>query len=183
MADSLKLRLVQMGGAPGTGKTTLARALGAKLRSVVLTSDIIKSAMLDCDVEWSLAGSAGYATLFALAADLLDQHCSVVIDSPSHYPAIPSHGQTIARQHRADYWLVECICDDLLIIDRRLTGRRRLRSQFVGVGRPSADGASAAKPTGLHQWRTYGPSDRWVRVDTTHSLESCVDEVVQALCG
>ena len=59
MPDTLKLRLVQLVGAPGAGKTTLAPAIGAKLQGAAPIYDVIRSVMSDCGVQWSLAGAAG----------------------------------------------------------------------------------------------------------------------------
>jgi GrpB-like predicted nucleotidyltransferase (UPF0157 family)/predicted kinase len=65
---------IVVSGLPGSGKTTLARALAPELRIPLLSKDVIKETLFDSlgvgDVEWSKQlGAASSAVLFALAAD------------------------------------------------------------------------------------------------------------------
>jgi predicted kinase len=54
---ALSLTLIVVSGAPGTGKSTIAAALGAALRFPVLSLDPIKEALADVlglgDEDWS----------------------------------------------------------------------------------------------------------------------------------
>ena len=64
-------------GAPGTGKSTIARGLGAALRLPVLSLDPIKEALADVlglgDEDWSnRLGDAAAEVVFRLAADFPD---------------------------------------------------------------------------------------------------------------
>jgi predicted kinase len=71
------LTLVVVSGAPGTGKSTIARELGAALRWCVLSLDPIKEALADVlglgDEDWSnRVGDAAAEVVFRLAADFPD---------------------------------------------------------------------------------------------------------------
>jgi predicted kinase len=71
------LTLIVVSGAPGTGKSTIARAVGAGLRFGVLSLDPVKEALADVlglgDEDWSnRLGDAAAEVVFALAADFPD---------------------------------------------------------------------------------------------------------------
>ena len=74
--------VVVVAGIPGSGKTTLARALAKELRIPLVSKDTIKEALFDTlgtgDLEWSQQlGLAAHRVMYALVADL----GSVVLES------------------------------------------------------------------------------------------------------
>ena len=104
--------LLQMAGWMGTGKSTIARAVATATGAIVLDHDTTKTALLEAGVPHPPAGGASYGVVQAIAADLLSQGCSVIIDSPSLYESIPEIGAAIAAQADARYLFVECQCPD-----------------------------------------------------------------------
>ena len=176
--------LLQMAGAPGAGKSTLARAVGQARAAVVLDMDVIKSAVLEAGAAWSLAGPAAYEILFALAADLLAQGRPVILDSPSHYPQIPARGLAIAQAQGAPYRFIECLCDDPATLEQRLLTRTPRRSQMRGLGQPSPDAGGAmpaAKRLGIHLWETCRPPGDYLTVDTSGPYEAALQAALQYL--
>jgi len=78
--------LIVVTGAPGAGKTTLARALAAELRIAMLAKDDVKEALFDAlgvgDRDWSRKlGAATYEVLFALAGCLLESGVDCMLES------------------------------------------------------------------------------------------------------
>jgi len=78
--------LVVVGGAPGTGKTTLARELGRSLALPVITKDDIKEALATPyetgDRDWSRRlGVAAYSVLFTVAERVLADGQGLVLES------------------------------------------------------------------------------------------------------
>jgi predicted kinase/diadenosine tetraphosphate (Ap4A) HIT family hydrolase len=79
-------RLVIVGGAPATGKTTLAHALGGSLGLAVITKDDIKEALAapfeTGDRDWSRQlGVAAYGALYAVAERILSAGAGLVLES------------------------------------------------------------------------------------------------------
>lgn len=173
-----RLYLLQLAGAPGSGKSRLASAVAGRCPAVVLNSDVLKSALLDAGVPWALAGPAAYQAMGAQAGDLLAQGRSVILDSPSHYPHIPERGQRVARAHGARYRFIELDCPDLDELNRRLAGRTPLRSQMPTLDQPPPDGTSTAVRTGTHQWQTMGPDDGWLVLDVTRPFADYLHQAV-----
>ncbi|HEY6537567.1 MAG TPA: AAA family ATPase [Candidatus Dormibacteraeota bacterium] len=169
-ARSRGLLLVQMAGSPGTGKSALAAGLGHELGAVVLDKDVVKSALLEAGAGWELAGGAANEAMFEIAGSLLGQGLSVILDGPSHYPVIPMRGEAVALGHQATYRLIECVCEDLEEVGRRLAGRSARRSQWPALGSQSPDGSSRAEAVGPHRWRTHGPAGGWLVLDTSRPV-------------
>jgi predicted kinase len=74
---------VIVAGLPGSGKTTLARALASEMRLALISKDTIKEALFDVlgsgDLEWSQSlGRASHKVMYALAkgfpAAILESH-------------------------------------------------------------------------------------------------------------
>jgi diadenosine tetraphosphate (Ap4A) HIT family hydrolase/predicted kinase len=79
-------RLVIVAGAPATGKTTLARALGDALGMPVITKDDLKESLAESfttgDLTWSRQlGSAAYEALFTVADRILAAGHGLVLES------------------------------------------------------------------------------------------------------
>ena len=79
MEDSV--RLIIFGGLPGTGKTTLARALAERLEAVFLRIDSIEQSLRQSQAFGGSVDDAGYRVAYAVAADNLRLGCTVVADS------------------------------------------------------------------------------------------------------
>lgn len=72
-----------MNGFPGSGKTTLARAISAELRLTLYSKDVVKETLFDwigtADVAWSQC--LGAASMEAIWSLLADCHGDAVVES------------------------------------------------------------------------------------------------------
>jgi predicted kinase len=161
--------LVQMHGVPGSGKSTLARSLGTEIGAVVVDKDALTTGAIRAGVPISEAGKVAYEAAWLLLPSLLAQGFSVVHDSPCFWPNIEEQGRRIATESGAPYAMVECRCEDLAELDRRLASRERVESN------PTARGAGAGRP-GM-----YEPSCERLIVDGTRPLSDLVREAVAYL--
>lgn len=173
--------LLQLAGAPATGKSQLAAAITSHVPAVIINSDVVKSTLLDNGIEWKLAGPAAYQTLFALADDFLGQGHSVILDSPSHYAYIPENGERIACQHGVPYRFIELVCDDSGELRRRMAQRTPRRSQMRDLDQPPPDGSTnftGATRVGTHKWHTYGPPGGHLTMDTCEPFEKYLQQAL-----
>lgn len=177
----MKQFLLQMSGVPGSGKSTVARHVGARYGAIVVDLDVIRSAVLDGGVHIEASGRVAYPVMYALTRNLLDQGVSVVIDSPCGYDEILMTGREIAAGRGVEYKYVECCTDDLTLIDNRLRSRPALRSQRRGVGLPAVDAgdADADGEQLFREWlqRTKRPASGYLQVDATKPIDLVLDEV------
>jgi len=177
----MKQFLLQMSGLPGSGKSTIARQVGARYGAAVVDLDVIRSAVLDGGVSVEASGRVAYPVMYELTRSLLAQGLSVVIDSPCGYDEIVTTGRAIADERDVAYKYVELVTDDLTLIDGRLRTRGPLRRQrrainlhALAAGDTDPDGHQLFQ-TWLH--RTKRPSEGYLQVDTAQPVALILTEV------
>ncbi|KAK7217460.1 hypothetical protein V2G26_005463 [Clonostachys chloroleuca] len=135
-----KKLFIQLSGAPGAGKSTMAELLRHPTGSVVLDHDIIRSALLSGnEIAFQDAAKSAYRLNWALAESILKQGFSLIIDSTCNYREILDRGIELAGRHGCEYWYVECRVTDIELLDGRLRARTAMRSQRTGVDRAPVD--------------------------------------------
>lgn len=161
-----------MAGWMGTGTSTIAQALATATGAVVLDHDTTKTAILGAGVAHPPAGAASYSVLHAIAADLLAQGHSVILDSPSLYEPIPDIGARLAAAAGARYIFAECRCPDEIANDR-VESRSSRPSQV----------ATAAEAQAIRNDRRRTPTRRpaTIVLDTTLPEEVSVRTLLDAL--
>lgn len=121
--------VVQMHGEPGSGKSTVARALGARLGAVVLDKDVIKAALLRSGIVEQQAGPGAYEVFFAQAAALVAAGNSVILDNPVFWESVERRWFEIADAAGSPRILIACVCADRGELLRRLRTRATVESQ------------------------------------------------------
>ncbi len=121
--------VVQMHGEPGSGKSTVARALAPHIGAVVLDKDVIKAALLRAGVAEVRAGPAAYEVDFAQAGDLVRLGHSIILDNPVFWPRVEERWHMLCERAGSPRLLIECLCPDQAELVRRLATRDALESQ------------------------------------------------------
>lgn len=157
----MTLVLIQMHGAPGSGKSTFARALAPKLPALVIDKDVIASALIRHGVPFGEAGAPSYQVMYAQATRFLEDGHSIIMDSPCSWPRIEATTRGIAAAAGAVWLMIECTCSDE-VRDERLRRRPRLESN------------PTARVQGLPPG-TYEPSCERLTLDASQPLEGLVE--------
>lgn len=167
------LTLILMAGMPGTGKTSLALALGQTWSWPVIDKDSLKSPLLTSGVSPEQAGPASYILMLELAQDLLvKQHLSVILDSPGRFPFVLERVKAMTEQGGAHLKIIQCVAPRQLR-NQRLTRRPARPSQW----REDA-GLSDEEEREMF---AHLPADTLV-LDTSCSLEDCLALAYAYVC-
>lgn len=180
--------VIQMSGAPGSGKSTIAKLLAGSIDGVVINHDLLKSFFLDTDLSLTLDQSAkiAYSLDWVLAEDMLKQGRSVVMDCTCNYPEVLDNGAALAERYGCEYWYVECRVTDLEVLDRRLRGRVAMRSQRTAVDCPPPDGVGKAGEDRTVLFKKWiedpcRPQGNCIVVESTRGSEECVRDILMEI--
>lgn len=171
--EKARRRLVLVGGSPGTGKTTVSRAISGRTGWIVISSDEIRkelSGLGRLEHDFAEPGEGIYSAeisaktydeAFRRAALLLRHGESVVLDASFADPANREAARDVALDTGADITAIECVLDMPTAAER--IRRRLLTGEDPSDARPEILGALRARHA------------RWPEafaVDTSGSLEA-----------
>jgi predicted kinase len=171
--------IVIMAGLPGTGKSTLARALAQRLSGAVLDKDAIRAVLFQpAHVEYSLAqDDFCQEIMLQTAAYLLakDAGLQVLLDGRTFSRRYQRERVIeFCRQARTTWATLECVCAEQ-------TALQRLAEAVAQDTHPAAN----RTPELYHQIRkAWEPIDYpKLVIDTDGNLESCIDQTLGYLAA
>jgi uncharacterized protein len=178
-------RLVITTGVIGTGKSTLARDVAARIGAIVVRTDALRKHLAGRALTERASAGFGeglysgemarrtYAEAIGLAAMLLDAGWPVLLDGAFSSAAQRTMAREVAARARVPFVAIWCDAPDSVLAERL-----RRRAEHPGE-------VSDARVDLLPQHRAqYEPPDREpqvVRIDTTAGPDHTAEEVLRAL--
>ncbi|KJZ24326.1 AAA family ATPase [Tritonibacter mobilis] len=163
--------LVSLSGLPGVGKTTLAKALAAKVKAVHLRVDSVEAALKNSVLKINRAEDAGYLAIASVARDNLLLGFDVIADTVNPIEITRNLWAETAASGNARILNVEVVCSDRALHRSRVKARA---SDIPGFVVP--DWQTVSDRT-FEPWR----EDRLI-VDTSISeIEECVSQVAREM--
>jgi predicted kinase len=167
--------LVALKGMPGSGKSTLGRAVSKRLGWPIIDKDDVKDLI---DGHCDDSGTLSYAVMFNIARRQLQQGLNVICDSPLTYLSLYEQAHRTASEAGARLVVLECVCSDEGEWRRRVDARGEL-------GLPGHHMSDWEK---LQEYRRmvegkvdYPVSDERLVLDTCRPVGVLVEEAVEWL--
>ncbi|TAW15308.1 AAA family ATPase [Rhizobium ruizarguesonis] len=161
--------LIILGGLPGSGKTTIARALAERLNAVHVRVDTIEQGIRASGIADD-AGPAGYIVAYGIAGDNLTLGRTVIADSVNPLRITRSAWLSVAQAAGVMAAEVEVICSD------KAEHRNRVETRLTDV-------EGLVKPT--WQETSERAYDEWhdaILIDTAlKTVEAALDELMSRL--
>lgn len=178
--------LIQMSGAPGSGKSTVANLVARSIEALVINHDLLKAFFLENGMPFDQSGKLAYRLDWTLAEDVIKQGRSVIIDSVCNYNEVLDQGTALARKYGYDYRYIECRLDNVDLLDRRLRNRVPLRSQRIDVNQPPPDAKDANHSDDyrslFEKWiNPRRPATHAITVDSTGRPDDCLNYILQQI--
>ena len=169
--------IVVVAGLPGTGKSTIAEALGRAIGVPVFAKDWL-DATLRCSLGTANGheriGFLGYELLTVLARRQMALGQSVILDSVVGPTAVRDQWRALAAEYGAAWLVIECVCSDETAHRERLASRRR--------GLP--DGYEVTWQAFLKVKARYTPwSEEVLVLDAAAPQEANIDAAIRYLDG
>jgi len=162
---------IVMRGYPGTGKSTIARALAAALHAPLIDRDVIRQKAVDIFGDVPGVGRFSYELMFALAREQLQLGLSVVVDTPLTYRTTYDQAKALAADFHIPMLVVHCQCPPEMQ-RRRLEGRKGKVSEF--------------QITSWEEWLRWKPrfeafADEGCIIDTSNPLDDSLAKVMRSI--
>lgn len=162
---------IVMRGYPGTGKSTIARAIAAALHAALIDRDVIRQKAVDIFGDLPEVGRFSYELMFALASEQLSLGLSVVVDMPLTYRVTFEQSEALAREFSVPMLVVHCQCSPE-VQKRRLEGRKGKVSEF--------------QITSWEEWEQWKPrfedyDDGGCVIDTSNPLDDSLAKIMHCI--
>ncbi len=116
--------LIMVCGLPGTGKTTLAKAVAEKTGAVHVSSDSVRMKMLEKRTYSDEEKEKVYDAMLEEAGKQLGKGKSVVLDATFYRKELRDMARKVAEKAGSDFFIVECLTHEGLLKERIFSRKR-----------------------------------------------------------
>ena len=158
--------IVLICGLPGTGKTFLSNKLSQYINSTVLSTDKIRKELIQKPTYTPWERALIYDVLFLLAKYLHSSGINCILDGTFNMEKSRREVKDLLNLPNAQFYIIECICPEDLIITRLL-----LRQD---------DYSDATVSIYLKMKKIYEPvKQKHISINTSKPLDKNIDKILR----
>src|SRR3989338_7305671 len=110
--------LIVVCGLPGTGKTTISKALSQRIGATLLRTDIIRKEMLSENAYTEKERDAVYENMLVIAGDKLQNGEGCVLDGTFYKKSLRDGAERVAEKNKSEFHIVECLLHEDVVKTR-----------------------------------------------------------------
>ena len=170
--------LIAMAGLPGTGKSTIAEVLSARLGATIVSVDPIESSILRAGIDSDQpTGLAAYLVAETLAEQVLQSGHSVIVDAVNAVEPARLQWRDLAARSDVPLRVLEVVCSDADVHRERLEKRVR---NLPGFEEPSWRAVEQSLED-YQEWKGDCAELPRVTLDSVNTLGQNVDAALRFL--
>jgi uncharacterized protein len=178
--------LIIMNGLTGTGKSSIADALGRSLGFTILSSDVTRKQLAGISPQEHRFDEFNkgiyspefhkntYDMLISRASDLLKQEHMVIIDAAFGKKEERMRARAAAENVHADFYIIECVLDETEALHRL---DERLKAGSISDGRPEVYRAQKVSFDTIDEI----PLKNHIKLDTMESIYHSIQKVSERI--
>ncbi len=155
-------------GLPGTGKTTIAKALSQMTGATLLRTDVIRKEMLEKSAYTEKERDAVYENMLVITNEKLQNGEDCILDGTFYKKSLRDEARRIAKKNGSSFHIVECTLHDDLV-------KKRIISRKNDASEADFDVYQKAE-------KNFEPiKEKHVVIDTSKDTKECVDKIMKEM--
>ncbi len=162
--------LILVCGLPGTGKTTIAKAVSQMVGATMLRTDVIRKEMLEKNTYTEKERDAVYENMLVIADEKLRNGENCVLDGTFYKKSLRDAAGKIAKKNGSNFHIVECLLHEDIVKKRIISRKNDASDADFGVYKKAR--------------RNFEPiKEKHVVIDTSKDTKDCVDKIMKEIKG
>lgn len=155
-------------GLPGTGKTTIAKALSQRIGAILLRTDVIRKELLVEDKYTEKEKNSVYENMLIAADAKLQDGEDCILDGTFYKKSLRDKARRIAEKNKSTFHIVECVLSEDFV-KKRISSRKN-------------DESEANFSIYQSSRKNFEPiREKHIIIDTSKDTKECVDKIIKEL--